>query len=106
MLHSHHPQREVASLAQQQNYHGYLGYQWARRIAESRFLRGKNVRFPRMVEAYSILFHTGAVLGRANCTRATQLAELFAEPGRGADVARWFKGAGKGIRDGRPSETT
>lgn len=90
-------------MEQRQNYHGYLGYQWARRVAESRFMRGKNVRFPRMCEAYFFLFQTGAVIGRAMSTRATELAELFAEPGRAADLARWFPEAGKSLVEEIPS---
>jgi hypothetical protein len=83
-----------------------LGYLWAGRIAERRILRGRKVRLPRLFEAYCYLFQTGAVLGRAQSRRAERFAELFAEPGRGADLANGLREAGEKLRTGSTSDAT
>ena len=95
-------QLEVANHMTQpyNNYQSYLAHAWTEMMAESRFLRGKSVRVPLLLEAYFIIFQTGAVLGRANADRGVHFTTLFAEPGQAETLVSGFREMGEEGRIG------
>ena len=82
------------------NYQSYLAHAWTEMMAESRFLRGKSVRVPLLVEAYFIIFQTGAVLGRANADNGVRFTTLFAEPGQAETLVAGFREMGEKVKIG------